>query len=216
MGVAFFKTGIIPFIFCNEEIFRAIFVPYLQINAVNLLSTLILTGFAFVAIGQKSHYIGEHAEGGIIYYLYQDSTGKEHGLVVSLKNLSREVEWGPKDKDVENCASTWDGQSNTQAILMATRDTTKAAGLCDKYSSEGFDDWYLPAIYELQTINSNLFAVEKALDAVAGSDEIEMNLYWSSTQSNEASAWFFSFYDSKPTNYYDKTSKTLVRAIRLF
>jgi hypothetical protein len=181
-----------------------------------LLTTIILLGSSIIVFGQKAHFIGEHAEGGIIYYLYQDSSGKEHGLVVSLKNLGREVEWGPKDKDVENCASTWDGQSNTQAILMATRDTSKAAGICDSYSGEGYDDWYLPAIYELQTINMNLFSVEKALDAIEGADEIEMNLYWSSTQSNAASAWFFSFYDSKPTNYYDKTSKTLVRAVRSF
>lgn len=181
-----------------------------------LITTALLCGLSFWASCQKSHFIGEHAQGGIIYYLCFDSIGKQHGLVVSLKNLSREVEWGPKDKDVENCNSTWDGQSNTQAILMATRDTSKAAGLCDNYTSEGFDDWYLPAIYELQAINVNLFAVEKALDAIVGSDEIEMNLYWSSTQSNAASAWFFSFYDSKPTNYYDKSSKTLVRAIRSF
>jgi hypothetical protein len=180
------------------------------------LFTLIILAIFEENFSQKLHYIGEHAEGGIIYYLYLDSTGKQHGLVVSLNNLSREVEWGPKDKDVENCASTWDGQSNTQAILMATRDTTKAAGLCDNYVGGGYDDWYLPAIYELQTINANLLAVEKALDAIEGSDEIEMSLYWSSTQSNAASAWFFSFYESKPTNYYDKTSKTLVRAIRSF
>ncbi len=177
---------------------------------------LLFISVYFVDFSQSRHYIGQPAEGGIIYYLYQDSLGKEHGLVVSLKNLTREAEWGPKDKEVENCTSTWDGQSNTQAILMATRDTTKAAGLCDKYSSQGYDDWYLPAIYELQAMNTHLFTLEKALDAIKGADEIEMNLYWSSTQSNAASAWFYSFYESKATNYYDKTSKTLVRAVRSF
>jgi hypothetical protein len=100
--------------------------------------------------------------------------------------------------------------------MFATRDTTKAAGLCDSYASQGFDDWYLPAIYELQVLNTNLFTVERALSEIPNADPVEMNLYWSSTESNTASAWFFSFYDSKPTNYYDKTSKTLVRAVRSF
>jgi Protein of unknown function (DUF1566) len=87
---------------------------------------------------------------------------------------------------------------------------------CDAWISDGYDDWYLPAIYELQAINANLFTVEHALSEINGSDPIEMTLYWSSTESNAAAAWFFSFYDSKPTNYYDKTSKTLVRAVRSF
>lgn len=171
---------------------------------------------ASLSFAQQKYYIGQHAQGGIVFHLFQDALGQEHGLVVSLKNLTREVDWGAKDKELENCSSTWDGRSNTNAILMATRDTTKAAGLCDAYSSEGYDDWYLPAIYELQAMNNQLFTLERALDELEGSDEIEMSLYWSSTQSNAASAWFFSFFDSKPTNYYDKSSKTLVRAVRSF
>jgi len=165
---------------------------------------------------QKSYYIGQHAQGGIIFHLFRDSLGMEHGLVVSLTNLTREAAWGDKEKDIESCESSWDGRSNTTAIMFATRDTTHAAGICDSYSCEGFDDWYLPAIFELQALNSNLFTVERALSEVPNADPVEMNLYWSSTESNTASAWFFSFYDSKPTNYYDKTSKTLVRAVRSF
>lgn len=165
---------------------------------------------------QKPYYIGQRTEGGVIFHLFQDSLGKQHGLVVSLTNLTREAEWGDKEKDIESCESSWDGRANTTAIMFATRDTTKAAGLCDAYVSQGFEDWYLPAIYELQVLNTNLFTVERALSEIPNADPVEMNLYWSSTESNTASAWFFSFYDSKPTNYYDKTSKTLVRAVRSF
>ncbi|MFM7594646.1 MAG: DUF1566 domain-containing protein [Flavobacteriales bacterium] len=164
----------------------------------------------------QSYYIGQHTQGGIVFHVFQDSIGTQHGLVVSLSNLTREAAWGDKEQDIESCESTWDGRSNTTAILFATRDTTKAAGVCDAYVSEGFDDWYLPAIYELQALNSNLYTVGRALSEIPYADAIEMNLYWSSTESNAASAWFFSFYDSKPTNYYDKTSKTLVRAVRSF
>ncbi|MBM3164085.1 MAG: DUF1566 domain-containing protein [Bacteroidetes bacterium] len=184
--------------------------------SLKLLISGIFFGFSFGAVSQKSHFVGEYAEGGIIYYVYQDSSGHEHGLVVSLKNVGREAIWGPKDLEVQNCTSTWNGQSNTEAILMATKDTTTAAGLCNGYLSEGYDDWYLPAIFELSIINTHLFAVEKALADIDGADSIEMNLYWSSTQSNAASAWFYSFFDFKPTNYFDKTSRTLVRAVRSF
>ncbi len=181
---------------------------------------LTLTLLLFLALSsfkaQSNYYIGQHGQGGIIYHLFQDSTGKQHGLVLSLNNLTREVEWGDKEKDIESCESTWDGRANTNAIMFQTRDTTKAAGLCDVFVAEGYDDWYLPAIYELQSVNVNMYAVERALSEIPGADPMEMNLYWSSTESNVASAWFFSFFDSKPTNYYDKTSKTLVRAVRSF
>ena len=181
---------------------------------------LILALFFLVSLcsvsAQKSYYIGQRTEGGVVFHLFQDSLGKQHGLVVCLTNLTREAEWGDKEKDIESCESLWDGRANTTAIMFATRDTTKAAGLCDAYVSEGFDDWYLPAIYELQAMNTNLFTVERALSEIPNTDLVEMSLYWSSTESNIASAWLFSFYDSKPTNYYDKTSKTLVRAVRSF
>ena len=170
----------------------------------------------FTGISQNAYYLGQHAQGGIIYSLYQNADGQQHGLVLSLNHIKRDAIWGDKEKDIESCESTWDGRANTDAIMFATRDTSLAAGLCDAWISDGFDDWYLPAIYELQAINANLFTVEHALSEIDGSDPIEMTLYWSSTESNAAAAWFFSFYDSKPTNYYDKTSKTLVRAVRSF
>ena len=178
--------------------------------------SILLVSLAGNLLAQKSYFLGQHAEGGIIYHLYLDDQGQQHGLVLSLTNLSREVAWGDKEVDLEGCESTWDGRSNTNAILLATHDTMSAAGICDSYKSEGFNDWYLPAIYELQALHSNLFTVEKALGEMEGTDPMEMNLYWSSTESNAAAAWFFSFFDAKPTNYYDKTSKTLVRAVRSF
>ncbi|MFM7566090.1 MAG: DUF1566 domain-containing protein [Flavobacteriales bacterium] len=178
--------------------------------------SILLVSLAGNLMAQKSYFLGQHAEGGIIYHLYLDNQGQQHGLVLSLTNVSREAEWGDKEKDMTGCESTWDGRSNTNALMLATQDTTKAAGLCDGFISGGYTDWYLPAIYELQAMDNNLFTIEKALDEIEGSDPIEMNLYWSSTESNAASAWFYSFYDSKPTNYYDKSSKTLVRAVRSF
>ena len=179
-----------------------------------LITLLLLFSYEFSA--QETFYLGQHAQGGIIYHLYQDDAGKQHGLVLSLKNISREAIWGDKTKDLESCESTWDGRANTNAIMFATRDTTIAAGLCDGWINGGYDDWYLPAIFELQEVNNNLLLVDRALNQIDGADPIEMVLYWSSTESNAASAWFFSFYDAKPTNYYDKTSKTIVRAIRSF
>lgn len=180
-----------------------------------LLFSLLFLPF-FVKSQTTNYHLGQHAEGGIIYQIYYDSIGKQHGLVLSTTNVSDTAQWGSKDKDLENCESTWDGKSNTNAILFASRDTLCAAGLCDAFVSENYDDWYLPALYELIGVYSNLFLIDKALSDVKGSDPITLNLYWSSTESNGASAWFFSFFDGKPSNYYDKTSITMVRAVRSF
>lgn len=180
-------------------------------------------GFALLATNYfaqnntaTNHYIGELYGGGVVFHTYLTPDGSTHGLIVAMSDVAKEAKWGPITVDVESAESTWDGQANTSAIMMGLRDTTNAAGLCDKFIQNEFNDWYLPAVFELGMLWANLYDVNRVLSGQADSAQISQSLYWSSSESNEASAWFFSFFDGKPSNYYDKSSLTFVRPIRAF
>ena len=188
----------------------------------SLLTTLFLAALCSVT-AQKTYYIGQHAEGGVIFHLFQDSLGKQHGLVVSLTNLTREAEWGDKEKDIESCESSWDGRANTTAIMFATRDTTKAAGLCDSYVSEGLDDWYLPAIDELKILWDNRFNVNRTLSGassfgtISGATQIGRDAYWSSTELGSTTAYGLMFYSGMVDSFSGKNQTSYyVRAVRKF
>ena len=100
----------------------------------------------------KKHYVGEIFGGGIVFYVYEDSIGNQHGLIASLNDLSSSCRWGFPDLTVPNCNSTWDGASNTLAYIAAGGKPYFAVGLCASFSYDGFSDWYMPSIDEFKDI----------------------------------------------------------------
>ena len=129
--------------------------------------------------GSSNRYVGELYGGGVVFHV--DETG-QHGLIVSLNDLSTSAQWGLRGTDVSNCESTTDGASNTAAIVAAGCLSTDAAGLCDAYSAGGFTDWYLPAIFELTLIESCLFQINSTLSQNNGTEILLAIPYASSTE----------------------------------
>jgi hypothetical protein len=188
-------------------------------SPIKLLAFLLILSSAYYAQNStpsNPHFIGELYGGGIVFHTYQEKDGSTHGLILSLNDLQAEVKWGPIDIDVESSENSWDGQANTSAIMMSIRDTNFAAGVCDVYKIQEFEDWYLPSILEMNTLWGNLYDINRVLSETKDAALVNPSLYWSSTESNDKSAWFFSFFDGKPSNYYDKSSLLSVRAIREF
>lgn len=188
-------------------------------SPIKLLALLLILSSTYYAQNTTTsppHFIGELYGGGIIFHTYTKNDGSIHGLVLSLYDIEAEVKWGPLDIDVESSENSWDGQANTSAIMMSIRDTNFAAGVCDVYKIQEFEDWYLPSILELNALWGNLYDVNRVLSEAKDAAPVNPSLYWSSTESNDKSAWFLSFFDGKPSNYYDKSSLLSVRAIRAF
>ena len=165
-----------------------------------------------------SHYIGEKFGGGVIFHLWKDSLGVEHGLVVAINNQSASSVWSNINSALigTNAQSSWDGLSNCNAIIGQPGHTNSAAQLCLNLVSGNQNDWYLPSIDELSLLWQNRFNVNKSLSTIAGATIIE-NLYffWSSTEGDGNLAWNFSFY-SGTANYNNKFNTYFVRAIRAF
>lgn len=174
-------------------------------------------------ITDYTYEIGQYVEekGGVIFHRYKDGTNENY-LVVDTTDISSSSFWS----NIDNVAigataqSTWDGLSNSDAIVAQAGFTSGAANGCLISTNNGQTDWYLPAIDELSLLWQNRFNVNRTLSgnssfgSIPGATQIGYNTYWSSTEYNNLSAWFFYFddgaaYGNKSTTYY-------VRAVRKF
>ena len=168
--------------------------------------------------GGFTHYVGELFGGGVVFHVYKDASGQEHGLVVSLTNQSSSVHWSNIDASAIGAAaqSSWDGASNTNAVIAQAGQTSSAALLCKNYAGGGFNDWYLPAIDELKLLFINRYNVNKTIGNTG--TQIDYKSYWSSSENSSSSAWVYGIAGYATADDYlnDKSGGAMVRAIRAF
>jgi hypothetical protein len=134
--------------------------------------------------GIFKHYIGEYFEGGIIFHLYFDSQKNERGLIVSLNNLNELYEFSNVDSALIGETSNWDGETNSMNIVNQSGHTRSAAMACLDLEANGFNDWYLPSIGELELLYARKVDVNRALKSIVNSDEVFKlsDICWSSTE----------------------------------
>jgi len=167
--------------------------------------------------GGFSHYPGEQFGGGVVFHVYKDETGTEHGLIVALINQSDNTTWSNITNVATGANSTWNGLANSNAIVAQPGHTSSAAALCLNLVSGGFDDWYLPSNFELYQLGNNLYSVNKSLSTISGATELFSGFdytYWSSTENTAVAA-----FDLRAgTNFFEgvKGLSARCRAIRSF
>jgi len=152
--------------------------------------------------------VGSTYAGGIVFYL--DSTG-QHGLVCAPSGQGGFLWgcWGTNIVGTSTLIGT--GQANTNLILNGCSDRPIAASVCDNLVLNGYSDWYLPSLAELQLMGTNLHA-----QGMGGF--ISNSAYWSSSQLNSNYAWVLTFNVSgtSPGNYAKNSFANQVRAVRAF
>ena len=196
--------------------------------------------------GSFTHWIGELYGGGMICHLWKDQSGIEHGLIMSLVNLNDTVmgSWLGHVDSQSLALNELDGVANTALIYNSTDNPNyyligSAVYLCLNYSNDGFDDWYLPAIKELETINFNILKLNLQLSLNSNFDlistatnetfsnvwNISKSSYWSSTSrsfdsgSVAGNSYYFDFgwfYSSPGHRYGNNSYAASVRAFRKF
>jgi hypothetical protein len=131
--------------------------------------------------------IGSNYAGGIVFYV--DSTGA-HGLVCAPYDLGNwllgEYYWGCYGLDIQNTSTNvGSGAINTLLITAGCTQRPIAASVCADFVLNGYSDWYLPSLGELQLIFNNLHS--QGIGGLSG------YLYWSSSQSIPDGAWIMLF-----------------------
>jgi hypothetical protein len=198
------------------------------IEEITLGTGLSLSGTTLNATGGGSGYtyeIGQYlsAQGGVIFHRYIDN-GIQYYLVVDTTNLSTNSAWSNVTSTLigSTAQSTWDGLSNSNAIVGQAGFTSGAAKLCLDSTNNSKSDWYLPAIDELSLIWQNRFNVNKTLSGnssfgnISGATQILYNTYWSSTEYDSLGAWLFSFSGGLAYSNFNKVDTEYVRAVRRF
>lgn len=173
---------------------------------------------------EYTYEIGQYVEsrGGVIFHRYKDGTNENY-LVVDTTDISSSAFWS----NIDNVAigataqSSWDGLSNSNAIVAQVGFTSGAANGCLISTNGGQSDWYLPAIDELSLLWQNRFNVNRTLSGnsslgtIVGATQIDYNNYWSSTENSSVNTWSFAF-STGYANSSNKDAPYYVRAVRKF
>ena len=186
------------------------------INTSTLIISLLLISYSSLA-QEGCLQIGDEHQGGIIFYI--DETG-EHGLLAAPGDLPELYIFGclGNTNPIADKSEIGAGESNTLAILNYCNEENIAARACYNLTLNGYSDWFLPSINELELLYLHR-------NTVGGFDSSEASVYISSTEAQPAPAyyrnWIFEFSNPQSISYTrklvsQKDNKFKVRAIRKF
>ena len=114
-----------------------------------------------------------------------------------------------------------EGKANTEALVKAmgekaysgsegTDKVTYAAKACADYTYGGYDDWFLPSMYEVCAMYDNLFYKKE------GGTWQSDSYYWSSSEVSGTTAYQVKFDSTRRADPLDRNGSGYVRAIRAF
>ena len=182
--------------------------------------------------GNSNHYIGEVFGGGVVFHVWRDAKGIEHGLIIDKIDLSPNQVWSNIDSTLigANARSYMDGMTNSIAIVNQIGHDTSAAEVCLNSTNGGYTDWYLPAIYELELLFKNRYDVYKTLQSINGAtilnkkDWANQSIYYSSTEDSKSYVLGFTFDEYRVINKEECAKNNInpgnvkchTRAVRLF
>lgn len=148
------------------------------------------------------HEVGDYKFGGVVFWVNQ--TGDE-GYVCSVVDQTTGIQWynGSNGNTSARDTSLGAGQSNTSSIVSFQGNGSYAAQLCNDLELNGYDDWFLPSIGELEEMYNNKEIINATSVQNSGNvfDEtgVGQSGYWSSTESTNSQAIIIRFSDG----YYD-------------
>jgi hypothetical protein len=155
--------------------------------------------------------LGEAYQGGYIIYLEENG---EHGLIASDIDLSAGIIWD----NGTNCLKTnvtaiavGSGQPNTARIVTNLGLGNYPAKICNDLVLNGFSDWFLPSLEELDCIWKNL-------SFLRGDYNLKGEFYWTSSEvsGQNCYAWVQNVNTGEKRTWIKDDNTPYVRAVRAF
>jgi hypothetical protein len=156
--------------------------------------------------------VGESYQGGKIAYILQSGdpgydANVTHGIIAAPSDQSAGATWGCYGTTISGADGTalGTGNQNTLDIVAGCGEEGIAARLCHDLVLDGYSDWYLPSLGELNILYINRVVVGGFANA----------WYWSSSEQRSDAAWMQIFTNFLQTNG-GKSTTFRVRAVRAF
>jgi hypothetical protein len=172
--------------------------------------------------------IGQYvpSEGGVIFHRWLSTTAYgtpsagtvQNYLVIDTNDISIPNTWWETGNTVVLGLSTWNGQENTD-LIIAQATSPLAALYCSQSTNNGKTDWYLPTLFEMQVLSSNMFNVSKGIEDASGSQLVYFGTttgYWTSTQASNSFAMCFNFWTVAGLQISKTSLSQYLRAARRF
>lgn len=150
--------------------------------------------------------LGNRYGGGIIFYL---DSSKAHGLIAADEDQATQVKWNEGTVTFNGAVGQVIGTGKPNTLKLCPQNSTNlnVAFACDTLILNGFDDWFMPSIDELEILYNRR-------NLVGGFDyDAE---YWSSSEVSQNNAYMYSFYIGNLKFVDWKWKLANIRAIRSF
>lgn len=180
--------------------------------------------------------VGDAYGGGVIGYIFQPGDneyieGETHGIVVStmdiVENSGSHPQWGCRYESLNLNTYTATplhllGYVQTNVIVAKCKEAGIAARLCYQLVSNGYSDWFLPSVQELQQVYNNRLLINSTINTLGGSLMSLWAGYWTSSTNCSSGGncpAYINFWDGTvgyESNSIGSYAAHAVRAVRAF
>jgi len=175
-----------------------------QLQFLGFTALMILLALTACEKEEEELKIGDFHAGGIVFYL----DGNGGGLVCAEADFESRLKWGCYDTLIGGTSpAIGSGAANTAKIVAGCDQPGTAARICNDLFLNGYNDWFLPSLNELEQVYINLMKNE--LGNFTG------DFWWSSTETHSQQSYTISSFRGMQS-YFDKDFVMHVRCVRAF